>query len=606
MWGDFLIYGDIDGVKKSYIQELELLYDFKINKNSIVDEWMLRKIAQIGLDINREICLVISRSGVVHSISIGNNVSAEIKIDSRDKKKLNGYRILHIHLNSSPRLSNADIASLKNLKLDMISAVNVTDHKLIESFSVGYLNFDNQDNFIEIVFKEEQEYFDFDIMPVIQEIEKNFKIDIYSNDEIENAVLVGCDTIESLKELKELAFACNVNVCDMFFQKRPKIDKAFYVGKGKIEEILQLTYHKNVHVLIFDDDLSPSQTRNLEMISGIKVIDRTNLILEIFARRAKSKVSKYQVELAQLKYRYSRLKGLGFVLNRTGGGIGTRGPGEKKLETDRRHIRDRIDYLKEQLKIIKSGRITQREARIKNKIPQVSIVGYTNAGKSTLRNYIYSISNDNALDEKMVFEADMLFATLDMTVRKVVLPNKTVISLADTVGFIKKLPHDLVETFKSTLEEIIYSDLLVHVIDLSSSTWKSDMETTNSVLKEIGVENPKKILVFNKIDKIQNLDLENLRIMIEKEYQEDFVFISVTSRINIYELLNVIEEKLNFRYINISVKIPYRDYSVLNFIYNNYVIQKEEHLADGTFLNFNILEIDFKKYEKYIVESLRE
>lgn len=599
-----MIYGEIDGVKKSYIEELKLLYESKINKNFVVDECILRKIAKISLDINKEICLVILRSGLIHSISIGNNFSVDIKIDLKEKRKLNGCRVVHTHLNSTSKLSDVDIASLKRLRLDMISAINVTHHKLIESCSIGYLDFDNQDNFIEIVFKEEQEYFNFDIMPIIQKIEKCFKMDIYTNEEIENAVLIGCDTIESLEELRELSYACNLNVSDTFFQNRTKIDRAFYVGKGKIEEILQSIYYKNVSVLIFDDDLSPSQIKNLEMISGIKVIDRTNLILEIFARRAKSKISKYQVELAQLKYRYSRLKGLGFVLNRNTGGIGTKGPGEKKLEIDRRHIRDRINFLKNQLKNINSIRITQRETRIKNRIPQVSIVGYTNAGKSTLRNYIYSISNDNALDEKMVFEADMLFATLDMTVRKVVLPNKTVISLADTVGFIKKLPHDLVETFKSTLEEIVYSDILVHVIDISSNTWRDDMETTNSVLKEIGVDNPKKILVFNKIDRLQNFELENLRTIIEKEYEEDFVFISVTNRINIYELLNLIEEKLNFKYINISVNIPYKDYSILNSIYNNYIIYNEEHLENGTFLNFDILEVDLKKYEKYIVDSL--
>ena len=214
-----MIYGEIDGVKKSYIQELELLYDVKVNKNFIIDEFVLKKIAEISLKINKEICVVISRLGIVHSISIGTNVSAEIKIDSNEKKKLSGYRVVHTHLNSFPNLSNVDIASLKNLKLDVISAVNVTNEKLLESFSIGFLNFDNQNNFTEIIFKEEQEYFNFDIFSVIQEIEKNLKVEIYDNEINENSVLIGCDSKESLEELKELAFACNVNVCDMFFQK---------------------------------------------------------------------------------------------------------------------------------------------------------------------------------------------------------------------------------------------------------------------------------------------------------------------------------------------------------------------------------------------------
>lgn len=214
----------------------------------------------------------------------------------------------------------------------------------------------------------------------------------------------------------------------------------YYIGKGKIKEILNSIYHRNITLLIFDDDLSGSQIRVLEEMSGIRVIDRTTLILEIFNRRAKSKVSKYQVELAMLKYKYSKLRGLSSDLNRTSGGIGLRGgSGETKLETDRRYVRSKIDYLKKEIEKIKLERSVQRDARIKNNIPQVSIVGYTNAGKSTLRNYIYSTSNvgEVDLDKKLVIEADMLFATLDTTVRKILLPRKTLISLTDTVGFIK-------------------------------------------------------------------------------------------------------------------------------------------------------------------------
>ncbi len=606
MRGDFLIYGEIQGVRKSYIEELELLYDVKVDKNLIINEEILRKISEISLKINKEICVVISRLGIIHSISIGTNVNAEIVIDAREKKKLRGFRVVHTHLNSTAKLSSIDITTLKNQKLDMISAVNVTEEKLLHSFSIGFLKFDDQDKFTEILFEKEQEYFNFDIFSIIYEIEKNLKIETYENEYIENAVLIGCDTRESLEELRELAFACNVNVRDMYFQNREKPDSSYYVGKGKLNEILTNSYHHNISVLIFDDDLTPSQIRNIEEYSGIKVIDRTNLILEIFARRSKSKVSKYQVELAQLNYRYSRLKGLGFVLNRTGGGIGTRGPGEKKLETDRRHIRTRIEYLREQLKTIKRERSIQREARIRNKISQVSIVGYTNAGKSTLRNYLYLISNENIGDNKLVFEADMFFATLDTTTRKVVLPNKTIISLTDTVGFIKKLPHDLVEAFKSTLEEIIFSDLLVHMIDISSNTWRDEIEITNRVLKEIGAKDVSKILVFNKIDRLSEDELRILKDDIRKNYDEDVLFISVIGRINIDELLNIIEKKVRDSHINVSVNVPYSDYSILSMIHNNYVILEEKHLDNGTFINFNVSESEFKKFEKYIIDDLEK
>lgn len=599
-----MIHGETQVVRKSYLNELEKICETKLNKNFIIDKDVLKKICEISLSINKEICIVISRFGIIESISIGDNASAEIKIDLNSKKKLSGYRVVHTHINSTSKLSNVDIASLKNLKLDLISAVNVNNENLFEDFSVGYLSFDNEKKFREIIFDNENDYFSFDVLKLVAEIEKDFDFTVFDFDEEEKAVLIGCDTKESLQELRELAFSCGVNVCDMFFQNRDKIDKSYYIGKGKLQEILSSTYHKNISVLIFDEDLSPSQVRNLEEISGIKVIDRTNLVLEIFARRAKSKVSKYQVELAQLKYRYSRLKGLGFVLNRTGGGIGTRGPGEKKLETDRRHIRSRIDYLKEKLKEIKQERSVQREARTKNSIPQVSIVGYTNVGKSTLRNYIYSISNENFSNDKIVLEADMFFATLDTTTRRVVLPKKTVISLTDTVGFIKKLPHDLVEAFKSTLEEITFCDLILHVIDVSSETWKDEISVTNSVLDEIGANKQTKILVFNKVDKIDERKIQEVEDFVKNNFDIGFIFVSAIEKINVDKLLKLVEDKLKLDYENISLKIPYKDYSILSLIHNNYKVLEEEHLDDGTFVNFDIPKFEIKKYEKYIIENL--
>ena len=277
--------------------------------------------------------------------------------------------------------------------------------------------------------------------------------------------------------------ACDIPVLDTVYQSRSKIDPAFFIGKGKVLEIASLRQTKRANLIIFDDELSGSQVRNLENATGAKVIDRTTLILEIFARRAKSKESKIQVELAQLKYRKSRLQGLGTVLSRTGGGIGTRGPGEKKLETDRRHINETIYDLNDELKKIKKNRDVQREKRNKESIPNISLVGYTNAGKSTLRNALCEMAavKENKGKEK-VFEADMLFATLDITTRAIVLKNKGLVTLTDTVGFVRKLPHDLVEAFKSTLEEVLYADLLCHVVDASSDVALEQMEAVEEVL----------------------------------------------------------------------------------------------------------------------------
>ncbi|BAK79959.1 GTP-binding protein [Candidatus Arthromitus sp. SFB-mouse-SU] len=602
-----MIYGDTNGIKRSYLNELEDIYDIRLDKNLIISEEILYKICEISFKINKEICIVLLRNGNVHSISIGTNADAKIHIDLKDKKKLSGCRVIHTHLNSSPKLSDVDIASLKNLRLDAISAVNVTNENLFNGFSIGMLN--NGDNeYEEYVFYNLKDYLDFNIFSKIQDIEKNFKVEIYENEISDNCVLIGCDTLESLEELRELAYACNINVKDMFFQNRDKADSVYYIGKGKIKEILNSIYHRNITLLIFDDDLSGSQIRVLEEMSGIRVIDRTTLILEIFNRRAKSKVSKYQVELAMLKYKYSKLRGLSSDLNRTSGGIGLRGgSGETKLETDRRYVRSKIDYLKKEIEKIKLERSVQRDARIKNNIPQVSIVGYTNAGKSTLRNYIYSTSNvgEVDLDKKLVIEADMLFATLDTTVRKILLPRKTLISLTDTVGFIKKLPHDLVDAFKSTLEEVIYSSLLLHVVDISSNNFEVEINTTDNVLKEIGIKNLNRILIFNKIDKLKNSELEELKSKIYKLYPSDkIVFISVIEKINIDKLLNLVEETLSLNYQNVSLLIPYDDYSILNSVYESYKIIKEKHLDKGTFVNFDIPKSELDRFKKYIIEDL--
>ncbi len=600
-----MIYGDIKGVRKSYINQLEDLYEIRIDKGLIISEEVMKKICEISLAINKEICIVVERLGVIHSISIGNNAEAKIQIDLKEKKKLSGCRVVHTHINSSPKLSETDLTSLKNLRLDAISAINVSKEKLYDGFSIGFIK--DNDGYEEYLFNSLEEYLNFNILDKIHEIEKDFIIEPYKNEITDRAVLIGCDTKDSLEELKELTYACDIEVVDVFFQNRDRADSTYYIGKGKLKEVLNSIYNKDVSMIIFDDDLSGSQIRIIEEMSGIRVIDRTTLILEIFARRAKSKVSKYQVELARLKYKYSRLRGLGVDLAKSTGCIGVRGGyGETKLETDRRYVRHRIDYLKDQLKQIKLERNIQREGRIKNRIPQVSIVGYTNAGKSTLRNYVYSIANDNDqnINDKFVFEADMLFATLDTTVRKVVLPRKTIISLTDTVGFIKKLPHDLVEAFKSTLEEVIYSDLILHVVDISSPNFNTEIDVTNSVLEEIGVDNPNKILVFNKIDKLDDESLNIIKSQILERYKDNKpIFISAKDG-RIDNLLTLIEDNLNILYVNVNMVIPYSDYSVLNSIYNNYKIIKEEHLDEGTYVEIDIPKCDLNKFEKYIVNDL--
>ena len=386
------------------------------------------------------------------------------------------------------------------------------------------------------------------------------------------------------------------------YQSRNKIDAAFYIGRGKVLEIAQLRQKLRANVVIFDDELSGSQVRNLEAAIGAKVIDRTTLILEIFARRAKSREAKIQVELAQLKYRMSRLQGLGTIMSRTGGGIGTKGPGEKKLETDRRHIKEQIYDLNDELKKIKKIRETQREKRNKESIPKVSLVGYTNAGKSTLRNALCDVAaQKEVVGKEKVFEADMLFATLDITTRAIVLKNKGVITLTDTVGFVRKLPHDLVEAFKSTLEEVIYSDLLCHVVDTSSDTAIEQIKAVEEVLSELGASDKKTILVLNKIDKATEEQLENVK-KATSEYET--IEISAREGINLEELLGIIEENLPYKMKKCEYLIPYDRSDMSSFLHRNGRVLEEDYRENGTFMFVEVDEESYNKSKDYIINII--
>ena len=315
------------------------------------------------------------------------------------------------------------------------------------------------------------------------------------------AILVGFtrgeDISHSMEELKGLAEADSVEVIGVAVQALSKPNAATLIGSGKVMEVAKTVKNMEADMVIFNDELTGMQLRNLEDSLNVKVIDRTILILDIFAERADSAEGKLQVELAQLKYRMPRLTGFGKALSRTGGGIGTRGPGEKKLETDRRHVERRMNDIKAELKRAKSNRETQRNRMSKSEVPVVALVGYTNSGKSAIMNRILSLTRK---EEKSVGEKDMLFATLDTRKRNIRLNSNREFILTDTVGFVSRLPHDLIDAFKSTLEEIKYADLILHVVDAGFKESHFQMEVTNRVLDEIGVAGAGRILVFNKMD----------------------------------------------------------------------------------------------------------
>lgn len=597
-----MIYGNIDGVKKSAIEELDRLYKVKCPKDEVCSIEIIEVISRVSSFIEREVSVAIDRRGNIKSIAIGDSTSVEIETLDIREKKLAGVRIIHTHPNGMSNLSALDISALIKLKLDAIVAIGIYEGKILDC-SLGMLTVNDD----KLDYEEKgniplKEITKIHILNKINYIDSLVKEKDIIEDDEEKAILVGSDTRESLEELKELTKACDIPVLESVYQSRNKIDAAFYIGRGKVLEIAQLRQKLRANVVIFDNELSGSQVRNLEAAIGAKVIDRTTLILEIFARRAKSREAKIQVELAQLKYRMSRLQGLGTIMSRTGGGIGTKGPGEKKLETDRRHIKEQIYDLNDELKKIKKIRETQREKRNKESIPKVSLVGYTNAGKSTLRNALCDVAaQKEVVGKEKVFEADMLFATLDITTRAIVLKNKGVITLTDTVGFVRKLPHDLVEAFKSTLEEVIYSDLLCHVVDTSSDTAIEQIKAVEEVLSELGASDKKTILVLNKIDKATEEQLENVK-KATSEYET--IEISAREGINLEELLGIIEENLPYKMKKCEYLIPYDRSDMSSFLHRNGRVLEEDYRENGTFMFVEVDEESYNKSKDYIINII--
>ena len=388
----------------------------------------------------------------------------------------------------------------------------------------------------------------------------------------ERVILVGVseqdgdDAEDSLAELAELVKTAGASVAGTLIQKRELIHPGTYVGTGKVAEIAELLEHTGATGIVCDDELSPAQLKNLETMLNTKVMDRTLIILDIFAARATTSEGKIQVELAQLKYRLSRLTGLGRSMSRLGGGIGTRGPGEKKLEIDRRLINDRIAQLNRELKEVVKHREIARAKRERNAVPVVAIVGYTNAGKSTLLNH---------LTDAEVLEEDKLFATLDPTTRMLELEGHQQVLLTDTVGFIRKLPHHLIEAFKSTLEEAKYADYIIHVVDASNPQRDKQMYIVYETLEHLGVKNKKILTLFNKID--IRTDDDPLQ-----DFRADHVLqISAAENAGLDAVKDVLQEMLREDKIYIERVIPYAQAGVLQLVRNKGELVSEEYVPEG-------------------------
>lgn len=413
----------------------------------------------------------------------------------------------------------------------------------------------------------------------------------------EKALLIGVNINkqyhfnESMDELKNLAISCDFEVVGQMEQNLKEINKTFYVGSGKLEEIKYLANDLKVDLIIFNNELSPSQLRNLVRVLQYRIMDRTALILEIFARRAKTREAKLQVEMANMQYMLPRLVGLYESMAQQTGGVGskTRGPGEKALELDRRQLERKIYELNKELESISHERRIQRKKRIKSRLPMVALVGYTNSGKSTLMNGLLEISQKP--ESKKVVEKDILFATLDTSIRKISLPGFKDFLLSDTVGFVSNLPHYLVKAFRSTLEEVRRADLLLHIVDISAPDYEEQMRVTDNTLQEIGAENIPTIYVFNKIDLTSDY---------EAKIFNNRVFISAAKKVGLNLLLKEINRELLRKYIECCMFIPYSQGKLLSYLNNNAYIKSVKHENEGTILTLECLESDYKKFHKFV------
>ncbi len=503
------------------------LYKRRVPVKDFVTIDLAETLAEISYEIKKEIAVIINRRGQIVNITVGDSDKVDMesyKGIREGSARLCGLRCIHTHL-SGADINRTDLVTLARNRLDAIVLITV-DPEGTFSKKMGQQAIYADKIFMAYLMPEKdiegnlwnvsgpmtiRNLIEEDFEELILSLEEEFsrkQADLVQVKEEERAILVGLFTKgnskweveESIVELENLADTAGARVIHTIIQKKTTPDPAYFVGKGKAEEICLLAQEHYSNLVIIDAELSPRQQKNLEEIIGVKTIDRTELILDIFAQRAHTKEGKLQVELAQLKYLYPRLVGAGLSLSRqmgggTSGGIATRGPGETKLETDRRAIRRRINHLESEVEQIRKFRKTQRKKRVSQGLPVAVLVGYTNTGKSTLL---------NALSDSDVFVEDKLFATLDPTTRRIVLPDRSYVLLSDTVGFIQRLPTSLVAAFRATLEEVSLADMIIHVVDASHPSFREQIDIVYDVLTELDASNKPILTVFNKVDLLES------------------------------------------------------------------------------------------------------
>ncbi|MBQ6399275.1 MAG: GTPase HflX [Clostridia bacterium] len=486
------VNGNTAGIRDAMLARLDSLYGFEAEEGVFLPRELMKTLAECSGELNREIAVYLTRDGEVVNVAVGTDSDVELTDYRlrRSESRLSRVRCVHTHPDGDGRLSDVDLSALKIFRYDAMTAVGVRNGE--PTFvQTAFLRAGG-----EILLPEPARWYRLPDREWTDQI-------LFSDEEVgreatqsvsgggEKAVLMGIESMESLGELRRLAETAGAEVVGTFLQKRSRPDGALFIGRGRADELARDCQALEADLCIFDEELTGVQIRNLEDILRVKVVDRTTLILDIFAQRASSAEGKLQVELAQLQYRSARLIGQGLVLSRLAGGIGTRGPGESRLEISRRRIRERVTELRGRLEELEKQRGVRRKNRERNRVPVVALVGYTNAGKSTLM---------NALSGAEVYVQDQLFATLDAVSRRMTTKENTPYLLTDTVGFIRKLPHTLVSAFRSTLEEAALADVLVIVSDGASPEMLRQHDTVEEVLRELGAEDQPRIEVINKCD----------------------------------------------------------------------------------------------------------
>jgi GTPase len=504
------LYGKLSGLRGNQIHALERIYRRRVHRDLISIE-LAKYLAGVSTELNRQVGVLISRKGSVTHVIVGD--SRGIFLPPLDdyplgRRVLRGLRFVHTHLNNEP-LNQDDLTDLALLRFDVIAAIVLKDG---QPLALHLAHLDVQDHKKPFRVLPPQDIYDieFDFEAFVKDFEQDAEktraiepgVQATRTSDVsgrEKAILVSVsvkpkfEQEDSVAELVELALSSDVIVLDTIIQRPKEINARYLMGEGKIKELVITAMNRGATLLIFDQDLSPSQIKAIGEVTELKVIDRSQLILDIFARRAHSRDGKVQVELAQLKYRLPRLTGKGTAMSRLMGGIGGRGPGEMKLEIDRRRVRDRINLLEKELKSLGEARRQRKAKRVTRGIPIVSIIGYTNAGKSTLL---------NAMTRSDTFVEDKLFATLDTASRRLRFPREREVIITDTVGFIRDLPKDLMAAFRATLEELSDADLLLHVVDISSPRFEQHIASVEKVLSDLDILDKKRMLVFNKTDRI--------------------------------------------------------------------------------------------------------